>query len=386
MSMARVFQRDGSWWIDFKDTHGVRRRKKVGPSKRVAKEVLDGILGSVARRQHLGVVEDSAISFADFADIWRKRVEPTLKPRSRERWFGIVEKHLKPAFRGALRSITQGDAEAYIARRLEKGANPDAPTLDARGRKPPHRPANPSTINREATVLKHILRRAVDWGYLSENRAVKLRQLRESPGRTRFLSPDEINRLVAACNFEGVASTLARRYLKPFVLLALNSGMRRNEILGLTRRAIDWQNRMVTLEATKNGDARHVYLNETAFEALRSLPARIDTDHLFPFEPNQVSMAFRRAAKRAKIEDFRLHDARHTFASYQAMSGVQGRGLQVLLGHKDGRMTTRYSHLSDAYLRAAINKVNLGSEAPESSKNGTYLAPDDDSQRVQAAK
>jgi integrase len=162
--------------------------------------------------------------------------------------------------------------------------------------------------------------------------------------------------------------------------------MRRNEILGLTRRAIDWQNRMVTLEATKNGEARHVYLNETAFEALRSLPARIDTDRLFPFEPNQVSMAFRRAAKRARIEDFRLHDARHTFASYQAMSGVQGRGLQALLGHKDGRMTMRYSHLSDAYPRAAINKVSLGSGAPESSENGTYLAPGDNSHRVQAAK
>ncbi|HEY2104857.1 MAG TPA: tyrosine-type recombinase/integrase, partial [Candidatus Binataceae bacterium] len=92
---------------------------------------------------------------------------------------------------------------------------------------------------------------------------------------------------------------------------------------------------------------------------------------LFPFGPNQVTMLFVRAAKRAKLEDFRLHDLRHTFASYQAMSGVAGRGLQALLGNKDARMTMRYSHLSDAYLRAAVNAVNLGS----SSENGTYLAP-----------
>jgi integrase len=80
----------------------------------------------------------------------------------------------------------------------------------------------------------------------------------------------------------------------------------------------------------------------------------------------------RRAAKRAGIEDFRLHDARHTFASYQAMAGIQQRGLQALLGHKDSRMTMRYSHLSDAYLKAAVNAVNLGGLGTE---NGTYLAP-----------
>jgi hypothetical protein len=69
--MSRVFKRETNHWIDFKDARGMRRRKKIGPSKRVAQEVLDGILGNIARRQHLGVIEDSPISFADFADIWR---------------------------------------------------------------------------------------------------------------------------------------------------------------------------------------------------------------------------------------------------------------------------------------------------------------------------
>lgn len=85
--MSRVYERKkGEWWIDFKDARGIRRRKKVGPSKRVAREVLDGLLGNVARRVHLGVIEDSAISFPDFAKIWRDRITPTLKSRTRERW------------------------------------------------------------------------------------------------------------------------------------------------------------------------------------------------------------------------------------------------------------------------------------------------------------
>jgi hypothetical protein len=72
--MSRVFQRGGDWWVDFNDAQGVRRRKKIGPSKRIAKEVLDGMLGNVARRQHLGIIADSPISFADFAiTIWWER-------------------------------------------------------------------------------------------------------------------------------------------------------------------------------------------------------------------------------------------------------------------------------------------------------------------------
>jgi integrase len=372
--MSRVFQRGGDWWIDFKDAQGVRRRKMVGPSKRVAKEVLDGILGNVARRQHLGIIEDSAISFADFAKIWRERITPTLKVRSRERWFGILEKHLIPAFPGTLRAITAADAEAYLRQRQTPEK---CPRCDGKGRVTAGRryelealacprckgakqiAPSPSTLNRETTVLKHIMRRAVVWEYLSRNPfldpqggvSAGLKALREPTGRTRFLNIDEIDSLLAAC--EPIP------YLAAFAMIALNTGMRRNEILSLTRKSIDWQNRTAALNETKNGEARHVYLNDAALEALKAVPPRID-GVLFPLRANQVSVAFMRAVRRAGIEDFRLHDCRHTFASYQAMAGIQARGLQVLLGHRDGRMTARYSHLSDTYLKAAVDGVVLG--------------------------
>jgi len=178
-----------------------------------------------------------------------------------------------------------------------------------------------------------------------------LKPLKEPPGRVRYLAPEEIDSLLTACE--------RTPYLKSFVLTALNSGMRRNEILSLTYPTLDRTNRLVRFTGTKNGEARIVPLNDVAFDPLASLPRRLD-NRLFPLKPNQVSVAFQRAVRRAGIKDFRLHDTRHTFASYQAMNGVQGRGLQSLLGHKDGRMTTRYSHLSDRYLRAAVNAVQLG--------------------------
>jgi len=146
--------------------------------------------------------------------------------------------------------------------------------------------------------------------------------------------------------------------------------MRRNEILSLTRTSVDWVNNIANLDQTKNGEARHLPLNRAAVAALRSLPARID-GRLFPFKPNQVSVALQRAVRRARIEDFRLHDQRHTFASYQAMAGTQSRGLQSLLGHKDGRMTARYSHLSDAYLRTAVDAVVIERSASGAVKDAS---------------
>jgi site-specific recombinase XerD len=395
--MSRVFHRNGAWWIDFKDTQGVRRRRKIGPSKRVAQEVLDGYLGKVARRQHLGVIEDSPVAFAEFVDkVWWERIQHGLRPRSQERWKGIVEKHLKPAFSGTLRSITSAAVEAYIARRLAPVPCPACAGKDANctrcagiGKLPG---AKPATVNREVNVLKHILRRAVAWEYLGRNPLLDtqgqplqgLKPLREPSGRVRFLTPDEVDQLLASCQ--------RVPYLHAFTLVALNTGMRRNEILGLTRSSIDTQNRIATLEVTKNGETRRVPLNQAAFEALASLPARMD-GRLFPLGPNQTTMAFRRAVKRAGIEGFRLHDARHTFASYQAMAGVQGRALQALLGHKDPRMTMRYSHLSDAYLRAAVERVELGATVPTSrqrtakaKKVGTYLAPTASASRRGAPK
>jgi integrase len=286
-------------------------------------------------------------------------VKPTLKPSTQERWFGLLRLHLQPAFPGALRAVTLAAAEGYIARRCAAGVAP-------------------STVNRKVTMLKHMLARAVRWNYLGEYRLAQLKPLAEPEGRTRYLAPDEIAPLLAACDFQDARTALARGYLRPFVLVALNTGMRRNELLSLTRRSVDWANRFVTLEKTKNGAVRHVYLNATALETLRSLPARIDDERLFPFTPSQISMAFGRAATRAGINEFRLHDLRHTYASYHAMSGIQPRGLQALLGHRDARQTARYSHFADEYLRAAVERVNLGAlleSGPDRSKNGTYMAP-----------
>jgi integrase len=356
--MSRVFKRDAAWWIDFSDAEGVRHRKKVGPNKRVASDVLNDVLAKVAKREFLGVIEESKVTFADFAEEWKRRVGSSLASRTRERWWGIVDKHIKPAFPGSLRGVTAAQVEAFVAARIEAGA--------ALG-----------TVKTEFTVLRHLLGRAKAWEYLGRDPASGVKGPKEQPGRVRFLKPEEVGRLLKACdpsNFEG-RSALFSGYLKAFVILALNTGMRRGEILSLRRQDVDWSNRIARLERTKNGEARNVHLNSAAIAALRAIPQRIDSERLFPFTGDSITAAFRRALERAEIPDFRLHDMRHCFASYQTMAGLPQRAVQELLGHKDGRMTARYSHLADEFLKSAVDRVTIGLETE--GENGTQLAPGD---------
>lgn len=235
-----------------------------------------------------------------------------------------------------------------------------------------------STLNTELTVLRHILHFAVRRKVRGSVPIVSTKKKGERK-RNRFATPDEIARLLAACEPGSVkapkqVAPLLAGYLKPFVLVALNTGMRRTEILNLRRADIDWQNRSARLEQQKNGDEGQVRLNQTAIAALRSIPARLDTDQLFPFSGQAVTDAFRRAVKRAKIVDFRLHDLRHTFASYQAMQGAPLKAIGGLLRHRDGRSTERYTHLTDEYLNGFVDTLNLGQNAPQ---DGSLMAVDE---------
>jgi integrase len=383
--MSRIYKgKDGIYRMDYLDANGVRHRVKVCPDKKVAKEALDARLTDIARQQFVGPT-DSKISFSEYARVWSERVLSTLAERTTERWTGIVENHLKTAFKGNLRGITLEAIEGYIAHRLDtrrvcsrcNGAKVvkleteemECPKCAGKGELPK---VTPATVNREVSVLRHMLKRAVAWKYLARNPIDGWKPLREAPGRVRFLLSDEITRLMAACDDSRSI------YLKAFVLVALNTGMRRGEVLSLTRRSIDWQNRIATLETTKNGDSGHIPLNDTALDALRSLPARID-GKLFPFKDDHaISRSFSRAVERAGLDDFRLHDCRHQFASAHAANGTQQRGLQALLRHKDTRMTARYSHLTDVYLRTAVDAVNLGAELS--------LAANDSAEAARSAK
>jgi len=118
------------------------------------------------------------------------------------------------------------------------------------------------------------------------------------------------------------------------------------------------------LRLTKNGKPRVAYVNDLAMQVFESMgiPERKrkkDRRVLFPFvTPEQLSVRFIRACRDAGVDDFSLHDLRHTFTSQLRMAGADLHDLQKLLGHSDLRMTTRYAHLSPDHLAAAAARLN----------------------------
>jgi len=226
-----------------------------------------------------------------------------------------------------------------------------ATTATGRGRL-----VSPSTVANELSVLRHMLRLAKRWGYIAAAPDVVLPKRPE--GRLRYLDETDIGRLIAACRAS------RNRYLLPVVTIALHTGMRKGEILGLEWERIDLSTARITLPRTKNGKPRGVPIGRAVYEALIALEPDADRrrGRLFPDRNDrrgsQVRTAFDVALKRAGIAGFRFHDLRHTAASHLVMRGATLQDVKEILGHSDLRMTLRYAHLSPAHLRGAVERLD----------------------------
>ena len=142
------------------------------------------------------------------------------------------------------------------------------------------------------------------------------------------------------------------------MIVALNTGMRKSEILGLEWDRIDFSRGVVQLEQTKNGTRREIPMNQAVYGVLSALPK--SGPRLFH---RSVRRAFENAVERAGVKDFRFHDLRHTFASWLTMKGRPLREVQELLGHKSIYMTQRYSHLAPERLREAVAALDSTTSA-----------------------
>ncbi len=230
----------------------------------------------------------------------------------------------------------------------------------------------PAYINKIITILKHMFTKALDWELIDEEILKKVRKVKLLKGeikRLRYLSDEEAERLVFNCE----------PYLKPIVLTALNTGMRRGEIFGLTWDRVDLKNRIILLDKTKNGERREVPINDNLYEILNSIVRRLDVPYVF-FNPktlkpyDNLKRSFATALSKSHILDFRFHDLRHTFASQLIMKGVDLVTVKELLGHKDIKMTLRYSHLSHAHIKNAVNVLNKKSYLFLTSKEDRKLS------------
>lgn len=181
-------------------------------------------------------------------------------------------------------------------------------------------------------------------------------------GRLRYLDTMEKRQLLDAA---GQVRRRGSHVLQDFVVMAINTGMRKNEILDLTwdRVSIEAGSVILRSDDTKNARPRLVPLNKEATTAIKSRRRFVQThckESRWVFADRSgervksIYLSWREALDQAGIEDFRIHDLRHTFASWLVMEGVSLYVVKDLLGHSSIKMTERYAHLAQSALVQAV--------------------------------
>lgn len=216
-----------------------------------------------------------------------------------------------------------------------------------------------STINREVATLSVMHGKLKGWGYLVGDITFKDHKMKEPASRIRWLSNTETTALLSAIN---------KKYLRHAVLIALYTGLRKGNILSLRREQIDLVNRQITVYAKSQlvGGKPHIVpivdgLYDLLVGELGMMPGQKGfllchgrgKSEGQPF--HDVKIGFSAACKRAKIDNFRFHDLRHTCASWLVQGGASIQVVQAILGHSNIQTTMRYAHLNDSAKSVAMS-------------------------------
>lgn len=215
-----------------------------------------------------------------------------------------------------------------------------------------------ATVVRYLAAFSHVFSVAIkQWQWCSSNPLKQVEKPKESQGRMRYLTQEERERLLDVCKES------RSKYLYLVVNMALYTGARKSEILGLCWGDIDFTNELIHFTKTKNGERRSIPLVEPLLSTLRQYGKvrRIDTDLLYPNDagtaPENPRTAWEVSVKYAGLKDFKFHDLRHSCASVLVQAGVALPIVGAILGHKSHKMTLRYSHLAPEHLREAMQRM-----------------------------
>jgi integrase len=216
-----------------------------------------------------------------------------------------------------------------------------------------------ATVNRFVAAIRQAFSKAVEWEWCAGNPCRGIKSMTEPKGRDRYLSDDERTALLDSCKEQDPT-------LHCIVVIALSTGARRGEIMGLEWSDIHWKEGFAVLRDTKNSEHRAMPLTGYAMELLKAHRDnnRQLTDKLvFPHpgdreRPWNFESKWRKARAQAEIENFRFHDTRHSAASYLAMGGASLAEIAEILGHKTLAMVKRYAHLSNDHVSGVVSKMN----------------------------
>lgn len=375
---------DGCWQWSYKDPSGQYHRHKAR-TKSEARAYLEKVRTQKREGRYLDKRREAKIRFEEAVKRFLEWSKVSIRPSTHKRDVWATQQWLaSPLFAGkSLSAITAGDVERFkqqiltLPKKRRGGLKelPDGKWLyswcaggrsfrrvaktkaiaQARLEKAIGKGAVETISRRSVDIcvarLKRMFNLCVDWGLVASNPALRIRLFREERKRVRYLTEEEETGLLDACSPQ----------LKRVVLLALHTGMRRGEILGLRWQDVDFKNAVAVIpaERAKGKRNRFIPLNAVALQVLREIPRSLDRSALVfknseGKEWDRLRKHWEFAVFAASLEDFRFHDLRHTYASRLVMAGVDLAVLRELLGHRDFEMTLRYAHLAPSRLKAAV--------------------------------
>jgi integrase len=214
----------------------------------------------------------------------------------------------------------------------------------------------PGTINRELGLIQHIFEVArTDWNIPVPNPIKAMRKPKADRPRERRVSHDEWKLVLAA-------SGRSRNPLfKPLACFAVETGMRRGELLNARWRDINWKDSTLHIPLTKNGEPRTIPLSMQAKAVLAGLAIDWwDDARIFPLTAESVKLGWKRLTKRAGVLDLHFHDLRHEAVSRFFERGLSVPEVALISGHKDPRMLFRYTHLRAEDVAKKLNSMVLG--------------------------
>jgi len=297
------------------------------------------------------VVNKKSIKFEQLIQRYLEHVETYKTFHSHERDVTSA-KHLCRFFRGKpINNLTSWQIEKYLSARQKE--------ITIYGR-----PPSKASLNREIAMLRHMYNKAIEWNLVSSNPAAKIKSYKEKQKPLVVLTEED---------FEGLYNA-ASEFLKPLLMVAVHTGMRRNEILNLKRSDINLEQGYILIRETKNKEIRTVSISKELSKELKPICDKItDEDaYIFPGKDGNpvksIKSSFRGAIKRSGISHLRFHDLRHCFGSKLATEGVELPVIKKLMGHKDISTTMRYLHPSPQHEKDAVEKISYSSKSKSTKK------------------
>jgi integrase len=326
---------DTTYYIDYRDGRK-RIQEAIGSDKKLAEMVLQKRRVEVAEGRHLNIKKELKVKFEELVT---KYLELHANPNIKRSWHSDVDtiKVLKRWFGGKyLYEITPGLITKFKNERREE--------------------VSPATTNRGLACLKCMFNKAKEWElFAGDNPVIKVKLFREDNKRLRFLEQEEIDKLLINCS----------GHLRPIVICALHTGMRKGEILNLKWRDCDFRRNIIYVTETKNGERREIPMDEFLKKTFIAVPKHKESPFIFCNQEGKpygdIKKSFLTALKKSDIIlplGAKFHTLRHSFASHLVMSGVDLNTVRELLGHKTLDMTLRYSHLSPDHKKRAVDLLS----------------------------